>query len=192
MAVVEYWEWWRRVANNRKGERLEKWERRHNLPETPSGLSVRPDGTVSVSLHGCVFRRGFTPDGHDMHIQTRVRRPPTLDTGKTPGPDTWSVVRRQVRQETDWCLLATCQSRLTLTLFSQLPPYPVESTNHLQCFRSTQIFWDLCLWQQSPEFNDKYLEKHSMFLTEMIKSSSSTNYPATLTVTSCLELIFLD
>lgn len=135
MAAVEFSEWWRRVANNRKGERLEKWERRHNLPETPSGLGGRPDGTVSVSLHGCVFGRGFTPDGHDMHIQTRVRRPPTLDTGTTPGPDTWSVVRRQVRQETDWCLLATCQSRLTLTLFSQLSPYPVEKHKSLVVFQ---------------------------------------------------------
>lgn len=113
-------------------------------PGTPSGLCGEHDGTVSVSLRGCAFRSSFTPDGHDIHIQTRVRRPPTLDTGRVPGPDTWSVVRRQVRQETDQCLLATCQSlSLAVTSHSRLflprrlPPFLITlicKTNHL-CFR---------------------------------------------------------
>lgn len=91
------------------------------LPETPSGLGGGPDGTVSVSMRGCVFRSGFSPDGRDTHIQARVRRPPTPDTRRVPGPDTRSVVRRQVRQETDQCLLATCQS-LSLTVMSHSNP----------------------------------------------------------------------
>lgn len=90
------------------------------LPGTLSGLGGGPDGTVSVSLRGCVFRSGFSPDGRDTHIQTLVRRPPTPDTGRVPGPDTRSVVRQQVRQETDQCLLATCQS-LSLTIMSHSP-----------------------------------------------------------------------
>lgn len=105
------------------------------------GLCGGTDGTVSVSLRGRVFRSGFSPDGRDTHIQTLVRRPPTPDTGRVPGPDTRSVVRRQVRQETDQCLLATCQS-LSLTIMSHSPPFfPTASLPS-----SSSEYVDLSIW----------------------------------------------
>lgn len=57
------------------------------LPGTQSGFGGRLDGTVSVSLRGCVFRSSFSPDGRDTHILALVRRPPTPDTGRMPGLD---------------------------------------------------------------------------------------------------------
>lgn len=66
------------------------------MPGTQSGLDGALDGTMSVSLRGRVFRSGLSPDGRDTHFQTLVRRPPTPDTGRAPGPD---AVRRQVRDK---------------------------------------------------------------------------------------------
>lgn len=62
---------------------------------------------------------------HTHSDACQEQEPPTPDTGGVPGPDTRSVVRRHVRQETDQCLPATCQSpSLTITSLSLSPLCP--------------------------------------------------------------------
>lgn len=136
-----------RGTSNMRGEEVERnqreemkgcdsvWARRRRRLMVPCQYHY-------VCVCACVLRSGFTPDGRDIHIQARVRRPPTLDTGRAPGPDTWSVVRRQVRQETDRCLLATCQSRLATPPPPPPPPPPsvmrTRTANHSR-FSPTQL-----------------------------------------------------
>lgn len=148
MAVVELSQWM--IDSEQRNKQQEGWEAERNQREE---ITVRTcqrlrlgsvAGLMALCQHhyvGVRFRSGFTPDGRDIHTQTRVMRPPTPDTGTLPGPDTWSVVRQQVRQETDWCLLATCQSCLTLALFHTLPS--LHHVNIHACIHTYSFsYWD--------------------------------------------------
>lgn len=98
-------------ASSRKAEKNPREEIKVVLSGTPSGLwRWAWRNHVSVTVWACEQERFQPRRTWHTHIQTRVRRPPTPDTGRVPGADTWSVVRRQVRQESGGCLLATCQS----------------------------------------------------------------------------------
>lgn len=97
------------------------------LPGTQPGPGGTLDGTVSVSLRGRAFRSGFSPDGRDTHFQTLVRRPPTPDTVRAPGPD---AVRRQVldRRQIRALLPHVSHNRVAPPL---LPPDWIWEANHL-------------------------------------------------------------
>ena len=64
-------------------------------------------GFTARSMAPCQCYYVGVCSGCDTLIQALVRRPPTPDTRKVPAPD---VATRQVRQETDQSLPATCQS----------------------------------------------------------------------------------